>query len=925
MTSLFVEERESNVKSPAVYVTRDIEDIKSFFDLLGKGITRKAKDGSLFFSQSDSNFLKFTNSFGWKKDAPYFELEFVDPDQSFISQFLLRHARLKNAYQHLSKVYITYGIGTNANDWSEPQAIYLWRITVNLQARGARKYTMYFGPTPSLMNSGKLRSRKLDDRNLVTFGAATWGSQTTKTGPFNLPDKRGAVAHRIAGSPRGGDDSIIERIDTALSLCLTTYIENITNSKGNVVVLLPSIALTSISDRVMDPDAEWNYTPPTGHTVPPPPALLDQVLKGALHGAPHIRIGDVLDILGEDFNRFRGFHDYAVVNEDDNDYWKHPLNYKSMIFQATSDSVTDKQHGSNEFVEVDWKKPLKDFSDWYLDRLHSTYIKKISNEKGIVPGAPEDLPGVTAVNPSPVLEPYMSDVRSSIRHFYSGWDTMVSFDDFFITDLDKLSILKEQGIIESAEKPCFVWGEANLINWFFGFSKKTPRPVVVATPVETEERKALYSASHKYPRSLLAGYSNLYDECELSNLKAIGDSFINNEFIDKFSAKKIEREAKAINPDGILDLGAYDAIALGLSELTGQQRSVTHLQVAQGVPLIPVLKSNVRGSNITDLDIDINPVFWAQLIGIAASETYRLSKDQTTLVLSEIKEAIKNAPEHIQKLVDDSLLIGPERLKEALLSWASDLPKAKLSSEQQSAFVEILKSYINNDPTIFDKLTGDAFKYSTWLTHITKIYKAVHELAAPKITLTTTPMFGYSNYTNIGRQAMYAHIDHHEILSDYEYHLEKMRDPEKAIMMQASRKFSTGLYVMLGFEHVISKNKVSSDFKLVRRLVIDDQQVPLEIAKKKAEKAERETTLNLVYPLLEGTDIDGINQKEQEGKFPSSRKGEPGPMELGLGLAPPTSPPSNNKAINNVGYPTPPPAGKPFLTEKRTGQVHPPR
>jgi hypothetical protein len=104
------------------------------------------------------------------------------------------------------------------------------------------------------------------------------------------------------------------------------------------------------------------------------------------------------------------------------------------------------------------------------------------------------------------------------------------------------------------------------------------------------------------------------------------------------------------------------------------------------------------------------------------------------------------------------------------------------------------------------------------IAHKNLFYNRLHVLAGPQIELNTIPLFYYSELEDIGR-FMYLITSQPNILGG-------INDIQKtdALSLEAqkrkidtsrlNRNFMSGFYNMLAFEHIISKNKVQSKFRL---------------------------------------------------------------------------------------------------------------
>jgi len=863
------------IPTASVFLTSNPLTMENFLNRLGdiKSTTAPVDIGDTsefyLFNKDDATFLSFSHSIGWKSaNQTHYELEILDPDRDFEIEFIEPYFYQRNAQYKAKRIYITYGLGKDRLNWSPGQLAYLTRIEIDVKSGGARKYIIHFGSLPSIS-----RMASQDGWPNVDF----MGQPLISTGfvGFNIDEVRnnlfGSIPKRIPGeevieelSPsrkvsiwrptleakkqvRKTLSPLISFLDEALFLCIQRYLENITGLEGNVVVVLPSIEYTSISDTLVDYAAGFV---PLGQ--PMALAGTDQILTNRdksiinlinmlfkdfknleagysdrlhkaykkhqhVHEAPvtpevhleglanprmgNVQKSDLKNWLKKNPRRQRSNLGLIKVSTSPEQIQKRGLKLRQnsngvLAFQASNEDV--KTNEDNGAVTLDWMRPLKEFQQTFTDTCKSfNYLER----------------GPKKWNPH-VHPPRMSPTKIK-KSMKLGIFSDQPFQE--IENYETLKLLHQNGIIADPGQRCLVWGEQNLVDLFLGKINKKHTPGLYA------ELEQMFSVG-----SELLGDSTV-------------DSISAALLLDPTFAHKITGDYQIKKSLEKLDRSKIKEIDKSIEAIVKGEETATHLQLVEGAPLIPVLRANVRNANVLDFRMNINPHYWATLTAITHSQIINATKaevlgdlSQTVLttaknILEEQLNVSKVGMDNISIIRDIYDSLSEYDKEQFVISIASltaskiyGSPFENLSEEGIYILLETIKSYLGEgSSTIFRKINPRKIKANAMATQ-THFYEKLYNMAAAQATVTTIPLFHHSAIMNLGKDMFLLAAQPtisggiEEAVDDMSLKAKKYHEGSSKSRKRLHSSFMSGLYLLRAFEHRITKTKVDSQFRLVK-------------------------------------------------------------------------------------------------------------
>jgi hypothetical protein len=169
------------VLTPNVFITNNYEDIQSFFlnpKKIGSLQDLSTSKGSLLISGKNNKYLQFFElSYNFdSSDTQKLILEFVDTDGNFEQSFFLYpldqvKSLLNSTYEEdqyiraegsniesklidisdyasqIHRIYVSFGVGSNLRDWSDPMAFQLREVKLDISKNGLRKYQFNLFPS----------------------------------------------------------------------------------------------------------------------------------------------------------------------------------------------------------------------------------------------------------------------------------------------------------------------------------------------------------------------------------------------------------------------------------------------------------------------------------------------------------------------------------------------------------------------------------------------------------------------------------------------------------------------------------------------------------------------------------------------------------------------------------------------------------
>lgn len=237
----------SKVYAPSIFITTNYDVAKQFAE--GTKISELKDDtGSLLISNENNKYLQsFEYSYGYAdKGNPRLVLSFVDVDNDFENSFLNQGVakklltagfemiskagrltkgftdNLSNILRSKFKIYFTFGVGGNSNDWAGPYVGVLMKTEVDINSNGLRVYRYTFMPTNTFFFRPPLQTapenpNEYQDLSFLFVDAKTYVQDVKSNKDINNFHK-------------------------CIRELLKNYIAKVSNTKpGNVICLLPEL------------------------------------------------------------------------------------------------------------------------------------------------------------------------------------------------------------------------------------------------------------------------------------------------------------------------------------------------------------------------------------------------------------------------------------------------------------------------------------------------------------------------------------------------------------------------------------------------------------------------------------------------------------------------------------------------------------
>jgi hypothetical protein len=864
-----------NIPTAFVFLSSEKKNLKSFMGKIGDfgQLTSDSVSppaGTHLFNKIDKTFLSFSHSIGWRKaNQAHYHLEVIDPTKTFEVEFIEPYFYSRNANTMNKPFYITYGHGRDRINWSPVQLVYLVKIDVDILSSGARKYNITFGSMPSMCRRPDRDGWPiLDD----------WGRLILTAGKAGFNDKD-AVAllegHWLAAVHAGRTQvsaytrksrghGFLDFLDEAIFLCIQRYIENVTGYEGNVVVLLPSLSHTGVSERLwkmVGPEAfdrgSFNFNIPNLGQQAAMEGMAEEKSKGDIHYLSDIRktiryllqkFTDLDCFSIPEMKKARGTKYHAI---------KRPstmIGIEKQKLRPTSDSVLMFQISNsdvkrdNNFREsaMDWLKPLERFGHQFANSLvavDDVYLNKYQVDSFIVNNRP----------------------------------TFGKMKYTEIEDVDQLATLHEAGIIKNPSERCFIWGEDNMIKLFLG--DLPTGEYVYGELKETQSRfyravKSMFiTGGNVELRRRTLPEERAEKETRLGQGVDEGNPLINTtapEIYDAINGEKNTRGRNYLkyinNRSSLIEYyGNYASLKAqtkqtlqNMEALVNEKSDANYIKI-ESDKYIPILRSNTRNANVTDARMQLNPHYWGNLAGVTESEAVKVTKGEDSVIGEQILPVLEKAllkhmgwDENDKDWKEMMALVRQGNLWEAFrdpiavsspqavvhlinairtsgfIAPGVESPK-DLSKNQKTFLTEIVKSFISGNRKIYNKVFGEA--KSNALMHTALFYEQLYNMAGPQMDVTTIPMFYYSTMTDVGKH-MFLLMKQPSILGSErmatvmgsEGDVDKLALNRERKRQKQYSSFMTGLYTLIAFENRITKTSVDSRFRLTKHPYTADEE-----------------------------------------------------------------------------------------------------
>ena len=789
------------IPSISIFLTSKKEDMLTFYDNKGNVKFKEEEDNnnnseqgpkkSFFFGRNNSSFISFKHSVGFSDAGnTNIEIKLIDPGRDFEVTFLDATIYEKNVNKTVRPIYVAYGMGEDLDNWSRPILANLIMVDIDVTSKGARIITLYITGVNSLVRLSKENEERpyadLDQTlgvgGTIAFAAENFGEVSKGKSALERNPGTGSIAGGLGagttgsmfakkkGPKTGGGqvgyaqyDETMKFLDEAIFQCTQRYLENISQHKGNVIILLPSINFSSLKGKWMALDKA--RTTDYGHVHDQHFAIIES-LNNLLNDYG-FHAGSLMK--HEDTTHDFGWHSRLTGNKNQavkrgKEFQKARKDIPIMLtFQANSNDIKK----GKDSDAVDWQAPLRRFGDSYLRT-----IKNVAGVEKYLAGSP---------------------LGSSVYR---------EIDDPRVKDL-----LFKKGIIKNPNNNCSVWGAEKLVDLFLhGYSKDTKPPSkdIGFTTKEDITKERAKKKDH-YMSTLIEGETSLN-----STAGAILAAMNDIEFTDEIAKAQGKGSLYNIDIDNIIE---------GMESLIDGNNTANYIDFNTG-RLLPIFRANVSNSNVMELQVKENPVYWqllSNVVNVPIVKT-KIEEVQTLTELQKHHNTLKK-DKRVQKILKTTNFPEGSTQKSALAEMIKKILPNLLENKKEENLVlqDLIKSFLSSSEDVFSPISSDRFAHNLFdfkQLLYNQLFQFVHQ-----VDIVSIPMFTYSSMSELSKP-VFLYAAQPTILGDFDGNtidkmaLQSSEDVEKEKKYYSS--FFSGFYIIGAFEHTITKSRAESHFRLIK-------------------------------------------------------------------------------------------------------------
>jgi hypothetical protein len=758
----------------SIFMTNSISEMNTFYvgksdpNVLGN-LNKEGEKKSFLFNRQDSNFISLKHDIGFNEaNKTHIEIQLLDPGREFELNFIDAMTQNRNIYQTVKKVYITYGVGDSISNWARPILGYITNVDVSITSKGARVITLNIAGKPSLLTHSK------DDKSIpyIQMGQPIATAGIVSFYGKDIPSNK-------------ENEKFIDWLDEAIFLCIQRYIENISQYKGNVIVLLPSMKYSSGKDKLVDStryregaqralygslslrDARNEIVKSVDRVVRPLGLMLSEVTNSEMSEVNKQKMvsrGQALKI-----ERASGRAPYYL------------------IFQSGGD---DDPKNENKSKRLDWEAPLKAFGIKYMSDINT--------------------------------DKWAGGIAEHTKCIYREVD-----------DIDLKKLFFNKGLIKNPSDNCAIWGVAELVNLFMQGYQETPQ--FGSHHHTTEQYRPRHGSFNggATANSTSTGLSSPQGNEEKSDFISREDRLANilsmpikggtiigstaghifNALNDKEFRSKMAEWHSGIQEGYTVDV---NNIFEGMNSLISNNDISNYIDFNTGKP-IPIFRANVANADVTDVQVKLNPTYWTFLLGVSQTPIIKtkIEEVKTLSIMEKLHKRLKKNKE-IQRLLNTSNIKG-QKVKLGVLI-ENIIPELRDASEGKTIILEgLIKSLISNDEAIFSPISPERLARNL-LDYQKNFYNQLHNMYY-QTDLVCFPKFSYSSMLDL-LKPVFLYAGQPTILGGSDGNpidkmaLQSSEDIEKSKKYYSS--FFTGFYKVAAFEHIITKTSAESHFRLLK-------------------------------------------------------------------------------------------------------------
>jgi len=712
------------------------------------------------------------------------------------------------------QVYITYGVGTNLQDWAPVQCFgKIINIDYNFNGQGVRTLTLYFsgqsihpnltqnGTSPLGVNFSKgLLCKGISDLQLFNKEALEEAVDRFMR-RYNVPSSRKlevAQGFRYSGSI---SSNLTPSFHWPIVEAIENFIRSATNRSENVLVLIPDLdhyLLEYIEEEIDAAISTWG-----------------EILSASLFGGEFTP-----ESLGDLVGSYIG---YTKALKS--------IGLGACEVDTGSDSNITTAIGANTYSYIEECDTIDELHNWFNRCNYRTVLQTEIAKKTFL----EKLQEV-----GDAIQAKMADYAQDGENIPTTFMSQVEI----ITDFNMIQIMFEKGLISNNRQPVLLWGERGVIDKvLYGRIYESTAKAIAAEKDKDADEDTLSNASlasqedlESYVNEKLTDYIH-----PLDRLRGIDSNYVRDIF-DYYVP------TSWVGPFGPQYNGANELDTLYPGDTNLQQAAI---EKQKSNPLLasrlPLFTFGNKNPNILSVNFKLDSQYVAAMnmstpIGKEAfgnvrgiipedfqPEAYRMFNGIKGLDLNDVDPQTK-VPRGFEKLVekyyDYDYVSGDdienfEQWQEVFNQLDSDKYKnmsdrsfyntwGGLNSKQKfvqfmwESFSQLYEEAFDPKPTM-QKVTPSKDPSKKVLVNSVRVAQNISG-AALKGSIQTVPMFALSTDRRVLNKSCVVHCVEPRIYNPNDQ-LENFR--------QNTTWFS-GIYNMLGFKHEISTDSAKSTFYLAR-------------------------------------------------------------------------------------------------------------